>query len=158
MWANAVALLSVAGALVSCGGENGPFGNAPGANAQVGDIAIRYAHLEDPENSDSYPAGADVPFYVWLQNEGDRPVQLADVTSDLATRVSMTEGELPVELPVAQLVEFGPSERHFILEDITRQIRAQDLVDVTLTFSDGSRAELEVEGVEVQPAEMDISR
>jgi copper(I)-binding protein len=143
-------------ALTSCGAEEPDFGDSPGANVEAGDVAVRYAHLEDPEDADRYPSGADVPFYVWLLNESDDVVQLTTVSAELSDSVALTYGQLPVELPPGELVALGPDGRHFVLEGIDREIRAQDLIPVELTFSDGASAEIEVEAIEVDPAEMDL--
>lgn len=153
----AVVTPAVALAVASCGGGGSDFGDSPGANTRAGDVVIRYAHLEDPADADSYPAGADVPFYVWLLNEGDQEVFLSSVTTPLAPSVSMTKGSLPVSLPPNRLVALGPREEHLVLDDIDHQIRGQEIVPVTVKFSDGSSAELEVEPIEVDPDALDLS-
>lgn len=154
---SAVVAMAMAMALASCGGGDSDFGDSPGANTRAGDVVIRFAHLEDPTNADSYPAGADVPFYVWLLNDGDQEVFLSSVTTPLAPSVSMTKGSLPVSLPPNRLVALGPKEEHLVLDDIDHPIRGQELVPVTVKFSDGSSAELEVEPIEVDPDALDLS-
>lgn len=153
----AVAALGLVLSLGSCGGGRSGFGDSPGANTRAGDVVIRFAHLEDPTNADSYPAGADVPFYIWLLNESDKEVFLSSVTTPLAPSVSMTKGSLPVSLPPNRLVALGPKEEHLVLDDIDHMIRGQEIVPVTVKFSDGSSAELEVEPIEVDPDALDLT-
>jgi copper(I)-binding protein len=146
--AAALAALLVAG----CGVDEGPANNAPGMNVRVDDIAVRYAHLEDPDAAGAgHRVGDDVPLYLWFVNESGEPAQLTEVSSPVATDVSLSEGRAPVDLPVGTLVDLGPDERHFVLEDITTRIRGAEFVPVSLAFSTGTVVEIMVEAIEIGP-------
>lgn len=129
------------------------FGDAPGANGQVGDVLVRYAHLEDPADTDRYAAGSNVPLYVWLFNESSSPVTLVGASSDVAAAVGVSTGGLPLTVPPGELLELGRTGRHLELIDIDQPIAGQDLVPVTLTFDPGGSLTLMVEPVEVLPGE-----
>lgn len=140
--------------LTSCARPNDDgYGDAPGANGQVGDVLVRYAHLEDPADTDLYPAGSDVPLYVWLSNQSSSPVKLVEASSDVASSVGITTGGLPVSIPPGQLLELGRTGRHLELIGIDQPIAGQDLVPVTFTFEPGGSLTLMVEPVEVLPGE-----
>ncbi|WP_298459879.1 copper chaperone PCu(A)C [uncultured Cellulomonas sp.] len=146
-----VGVLATALTLGACGrGQEFVENNPPGANVTVNDISVRYAHLEDPDTPGTgYVPGDDVPLYLWLQNESSQDATLVEVSSEIASGVTLEGAQPPVELPIGTLVEMGPDDPHFVLEDITTQIRGAELVPVTLTFSDGARVEIMVEAVEV---------
>jgi copper(I)-binding protein len=136
--------------LAGCGADEVAENNPPGMNVRVDGIAIRYAHLEDPDASDTgYTLGDDIPFYVWLVNESSEPAALTGVSSPIATDVSLDGARTPVDLPLGELVELGPDGPHFVLEDITSQVRGAEFVPVTLTFEDGTEVEIMVQAVDV---------
>jgi copper(I)-binding protein len=142
----------VAAALSGCAAGQGAENNPPGTNVRVDGIAIRYAHLEDPDAPGTgYTPGDDIAFYVWLVNESTEPAELVDVSSPIATDVSLDGAQTPVDLPIGTLVDLGPDGPHFVLEDITTQVRGAELVPVTLTFAEGPEVEIMVEAVEVSP-------
>ena len=148
----ALGLALAATLLAACGADADPETNPPGTNLKVGDISIRYAHLEDPDAPGTgYRPGDDVSLYLWFVNESDEPAELAEISSSVATSVALTEGTTPVELPVGELVEMGPDDPHFVLRDITTQIRGAEFIPVTLTFSDAPAVEIMVEAIEIGP-------
>lgn len=138
--------------LAGCAADDTAPNNPPGMNVRVNDILVRYAHLEDPDSPGTgYRAGDDVPLYLWFVNESGAEAALTEVSSPVATDVTLTEGQTPVDLPVGTLVEMGPENPHFVLEDITTRIRGAELVPVDLTFSDGTVVEIMVEAIEIGP-------
>lgn len=144
--------LAVAIALTGCGDAEQPENNPPGTNVRVNDISVRYAHLEDPDAPGTgHRVGDDIALYLWFVNESSEPAALTEVSSPIATEVTMTSGQTPVDLPLGALVELGPDDPHFVLEDITTQVRGSEFVPVNLTFSDGSRVE-----IMVQPLDIDL--
>lgn len=149
-----VAALTLVAGLGACTRANDDgYGNAPGANTRVGDVLVRYAHLEDPADTDVYPPGSDVPLYVWLSNQSDEPVTLVGASSEASASVGVNTGGLPITLPPGQLLELGRDGRHLELIDTNQQIAGQDLVPVTLTFDPGGSTTVSVEPVEVLPGE-----
>jgi copper(I)-binding protein len=148
----ALALAATVACAASCASPDQGENNPPGTNLRVNDIAIRYAHLEEPDAPGTgYTSGDDIPFYVWLVNESADDVSLVDVSSPIATTVSMDGGQMPVELPPGTLVDLGPDNPHVVLADITTQVRGAQFVPVELTFSDGVSVEIMVEAIEVGP-------
>lgn len=137
--------------------QDDPGVNSPGTNLRVNDVAIRYAHLENTEDEDGWVEGDDVPLYLWFQNEADESALVTSVESPLATSVALTDGALPLSLPPGRLVQMGPREDHFVLEDIRTQIRGQEFVPVVLTFADGTSVEFEVEAIDVNPEPPDVT-
>lgn len=143
----AIILLTSLGACTRA--DDDGYGDAPGASTRVGDVLVRFAHLEDPADTDVYPAGSDVPLYVWLSNESDEPVSLVGASSEAASTVGINVGGLPVTIPPGQLLELGRSGRHLELVDTKQQITGQDRVHVTLTFEPGGTTTIDVEPVDV---------
>lgn len=138
--------------LTACAGPAQGENNPPGTNLRVNDIAIRYAHLEDPDAPGTgYRVGDDIPLYVWLVNEGTDEAALTGVSSPVAAAVSLDGGQTPVDLPTDTLVDLGPDNAHFVLEDITTQIRGAEFIPVDLMFSDGTTVEIMVEAIEIGP-------
>lgn len=150
----AAVLLSVAVA-TACGDEPMPQTRPPGTNVTVDDIAIRYAHLEDPPGPDGWQPGDDVPFYVWLVNESGEAAALTAASSPIAASVTPVQGAFPLDLPQGELVQLGPDGAHLVLRDIDRQVRGAEFVPVTLTLSDGRVAELDVEAIDVDTGSLD---
>jgi copper(I)-binding protein len=146
-WTGAAALATL---VTACGPSQGAENNPPGTNVTVDGIAIRYAHLEDPDAPGTgYREGDDIPFYVWLVNRSGEPASLTGVSSAIATDVSLDGATTPVDLPPGDLVDLGPDGPHFVLADITGQVRGAEFVPVTLTFGDGTEVEILVQAVDV---------
>jgi periplasmic copper chaperone A len=147
-----LAIAAAVALLTSCTGPAQGTNNPPGTNVRVDDIAIRYAHLEDPDAPGTgYRVGDDIPLYLWFVNESADEAALTDVSSPVATGVSLDGGRTPVELPTDTLVDLGPDGPHFVLEDITTQVRGAEFIPVDLTFSDGTVVQIMVEAIEVGP-------
>ncbi len=144
-----------------CGADEGfspPDWDAPGQNARVGDLMIRYAHLAEPSD-DPWQPGDDVPAYLWVHNKSGGSDRLVGASSPMAGSVDIvdTEGERlsdGVELPENGLVELEPGENHLVLRDVRQVIRGGDATEVTLRFEDAGTATF---GIQAQPPVYDES-
>ncbi|MFD5002664.1 copper chaperone PCu(A)C [Streptomyces mutabilis] len=139
--AAAAVLAATALALTGCGGDDGfelQDWHAPGQNASVGDVLIRYAHVAEPEG-EPWQVGDDVPAYVWLVNEGDEPDRLVGASSSGAESVDIVNAggkPLPdgVELPPDKLRQLEPDRNHLLLRDVRQVVRGGDFMKITLNF------------------------
>ncbi|MFF8104401.1 hypothetical protein ACF07S_32680 [Streptomyces sp. NPDC016640] len=103
----AAAAFAVALTTSGCGGDDDfslPDWDAPGQNARIGDIMIRYAHVPEPRGKPWQP-GSDVPAYVWLYNKGSEADKLLGASTPNATSVDIVDSDgkpLPdgVDLPM----------------------------------------------------------
>ncbi|AQS65968.1 copper chaperone PCu(A)C [Streptomyces pactum] len=139
---SAAAVLAVAAlALTGCGGDDSfelQDWHAPGQNASVGPVLIRYAHVAEPKGEPWQP-GDDVPAYVWLMNEGDETDRLVSASSPNAESVSVVNADgkpLPhgVELPPDKLRQLEPTNDHLLLRDVREVVRGGDFMKITLNF------------------------
>ncbi|MFF8973562.1 copper chaperone PCu(A)C [Streptomyces sp. NPDC014995] len=138
--AAALALAVTAGA---CGADDDfslPEWDAPGQNARVGDIMIRYAHVAEPRGRPWQP-GSDVPAYVWLYNKGGEADRLLGADTPNAASVDIVDSDGKrltdgVELPANQLVQLEPGKTHLMLRDVREVIRGGDFMKFTLRFED----------------------
>ncbi|MGY0067179.1 copper chaperone PCu(A)C [Streptomyces sp. QTS137] len=138
--AAALALVVTAG---GCGGDDDfslPDWEAPGQNARIGDIMIRYAHVAEPRGEPWQP-GDDVPAYVWLYNKGSEADKLVGAGTPNAASVDIVDSDgrpSPdgVDLPVNQLVELEPGKAHLVLRDVRELIRGGDFMKFTMRFED----------------------
>ena len=135
----------------SCATTRTTVGDSPGTNLEVDGVKIRYAHLEAPEDPDGWEKGDDVPLYVWLHNSSGEARELVDASSPVASRVSLSEGTLPVDLPRMEWLQLERGRPHLVLHDITEQVRGAEFVTVTLRFASGREAVMRVEAVDPQP-------
>ncbi|GGL11208.1 copper chaperone PCu(A)C [Streptomyces flaveus] len=124
-----------------CGGDD-DFSladwDAPGQNARIGDIMIRYAHVAEPRGEPWQP-GDDVPAYVWLYNKADEADKLVGASTPNAASVDIVDSDgkpLPdrVDLPANQLVELEPGKTHLMLRDVRQIIRSGDFMKFTTRF------------------------
>ncbi|MDG9711345.1 copper chaperone PCu(A)C [Streptomyces sp. DH10] len=124
-----------------CGGDEDfflPDWDAPGRNARVGDLVIRYAHVAVPLGEPWQP-GDDVPAYVGLHNMSDQAGNLVGASTPNAASVDIVDSDskpLPggVDLPVNQLVELEQGKAHLVLRDVRRLIRGGDFMKFTMRF------------------------
>ncbi|MEU4965396.1 copper chaperone PCu(A)C [Streptomyces smyrnaeus] len=139
----AAAALALVTAVSGCGGDddfNLPDWDAPGQNARVGDLMLRYAHLAEPRDG-PWRAGDDVPGYVRLYNKGQKDDKLVGASSPAAASVRLVgpDGE-PLEdgvrLPSGELVELESGKNHLLLRDLRKQVRGGDYIKITLRFRD----------------------
>lgn len=135
----------------SCSASPTTVGDSPGTNLEVDGVKIRYAHLQPPEDPDGWEAGDDVPLYVWLHNSSGETRTLVGASSPVASRVSLSEGSLPVDLPRMEWRQLERGKPHLVLHDIKEQVRGAEFVTVTLRFASGREAVMQVEAVDPQP-------
>ncbi|WP_409473631.1 copper chaperone PCu(A)C [Streptomyces sp. HC307] len=112
--------------------------DAPGQNARIESVLIRYAHVAEPRG-EPWKRGADVPAYLWLFNEGREPDRLVGASTPNAASVSIVDGQgkpLPggVELPPNQLRQLEPGKEHLLLRDVREVVRGGDFMKITLRF------------------------
>ncbi|MFB6550595.1 copper chaperone PCu(A)C [Streptomyces sp. NPDC056405] len=139
--AAAAVLAATALALSGCGGDDSfelQDWHAPGQNASVGDVLIRYAHVAEPKGEPWQP-GDDVPAYVWLMNQGDKTDRLVSASSPNAESVNIVNADgkpLPngVELPPNKLQQLEPTNHHLLLRDVREVVRGGDFMKITLNF------------------------
>ncbi|MFB8774222.1 copper chaperone PCu(A)C [Streptomyces broussonetiae] len=150
-WRRAVVLLAVGclaavWGLTACGGDGGEP-NPPGANARVGPVLLRYAHIAEPPDG-PWEKGDDAPFYVWLFNQGENADRLLGAESTVAQSVDIVgaDGAVrgPVELPAEKLVELEEGSTHLLLRDLRQQLRGGDYVWITLRFERAGEIALQV--------------
>ncbi|MGC9379843.1 copper chaperone PCu(A)C [Streptomyces sp. MH13] len=128
-------------ALSGCGGDDSfelQDWHAPGQNASVGDVLLRYAHVAEPKGEPWRP-GDDVPAYVWLMNEGDSADRLVGAGSPDAESVGIVNADgkaLPdgVALPPDKLRQLEPGNNHLLLRDVREVVRGGDFLKITLNF------------------------
>lgn len=136
----AAAAFALAVTASGCGddGFSLPEWDAPGQNARIGNIMIRYAHVAEPRGG-PWPLGDDVPAYVWLYNKGGETDRLLGASTPNAAGVDIVDADgktLPegVELPVNKLVELEPGKAYLVLREVREVIRGGDFMKFTLRF------------------------
>jgi hypothetical protein len=79
--------------------------SVPGVNARTEDdsILVRNAYVVFEEQG--YPAGGQAPVRLWLYNQTDRPIRLAEATSPGADGAASVDTGGTIEVPAAGLVE-----------------------------------------------------
>ncbi|MFC7896072.1 copper chaperone PCu(A)C [Streptomyces sp. NPDC057381] len=139
--AAAAVVAATALALTGCGGDDSfelRDWHAPGQNASVGDVLVRYAHVAEPKG-EPWQIGDDIPAYVWLLNEGDKTDRLVSASSSDAESVDIVNADgkpLPdgVELPPNQLQQLEQGKSHLLLRDVRQVVRGGDFMKITLNF------------------------
>ncbi|ELS50876.1 hypothetical protein STVIR_8151 [Streptomyces viridochromogenes Tue57] len=130
-----------------CAGDDGITHNPPGANARIGPVLIRYAHLAEPPDGPWEP-GDDTPFYLWLFNQGQRADRLLGAETTIARSVDIVSADGavrgPVRLPPGRLVELEKGRTHLLLRGLRQQIRGGDYVWITLRFERAGEIALQV--------------
>ncbi|XKK60579.1 copper chaperone PCu(A)C [Streptomyces sp. ARC32] len=145
----ALALTVTAG---GCGGDDDfslPDWDAPGQNARVGDIMIRYAHVAEPQDQPWQP-GSDVPAYVWLYNKGDEADKLVAVSTPNAASVDIVDADGEplangVNLPANKLVELERDTSHLMLRDVREKIRGGDFMKFTMRFENAGTITFDIQ-------------
>ncbi|MEU0340475.1 copper chaperone PCu(A)C [Streptomyces bobili] len=129
-----------------CGADGNDY-NPPGANARVGPVLIRYAHIAEPPDG-PWGTGDDAPLYVWLFNQGQHTDKLLGAETTVARSVDIVtaDGAVqgPVALPTGKLVELEKGRAHLLLRDLRQQIRGGDYVWITLRFERAGEIALQV--------------
>jgi copper(I)-binding protein len=142
----------VAGCLLAatgCGATQDEY-NPPGANARIGSMLIRYAHIAEPAEPADGPwePGDDAPLYVWLFNQGQRSGRLpgAETTIarsvDIVTAAGDTRG--PVDVPTGKLLALNDGQPHLLLRGLREQLRGDDFAWATLRFERAGEVALQV--------------
>ncbi|MEU0216762.1 copper chaperone PCu(A)C [Streptomyces sp. NPDC006265] len=130
-----------------CAGDDDITHNPPGANARVGPVLIRYAHIAEPPDG-PWAEGEDAPFYLWLFNQGQRPDRLLGAETTVARSVDIVSADGavrgPVGVPTGKLVEFEKGRAHLLLRDLHQRIRGGDYVWITLRFERAGEVALQV--------------
>lgn len=151
--------IALAGSLLttSCVAYRTTTGDSPGTNLEVDDVKIRYAHLEAPEDPDGWEEGDDVPLYVWLHNSSGEDRALTGASSPIASRVTLSGGSLPVDLPQMAWLQLERGKPHLVLHDVNAQVRGAELIPVTLEFASGMTAVMRVEPLDPDYGELQPS-
>ncbi|AMW14564.1 hypothetical protein A4E84_36870 [Streptomyces qaidamensis] len=137
----AVLLTSAVLALTGCGSDEGfdpQQWDAPGQNAKVGSVLVRYAHIAEPRGGPWRP-GDDVPVYMWLYNKGPETDRLMSASTPAARSVQMVDGQgEPLSggfsLPVDDLQELESGKTHLVLRDLRQVVRGGDFLEFTVRF------------------------
>ena len=132
---------------------------APGAQGQVGPIAVRNALITYPEGGEHYyRSGSDAPITLTIVNTGDSEDELTSVTSPAAQSVQI-EGQrgLPPQhtlRAVAPTKSTGPTQSsdqnltqgqiRIVLDGLTEDVRPGRTVSVTLLFRQAGELTLQV--------------
>ncbi|WP_329141233.1 copper chaperone PCu(A)C [Streptomyces sp. NBC_00670] len=151
----AASVLLTGGCAGSEGAQKPPY-SAPGANADLGPLAIRYVHAAHPGGG-SWRAGSDVPVYLYVRNEGDAKDTLVSAKSDRAGSVALVDGaghELPDGITVAPHTTgmLYAGKPHLELRNIGERLRAGDFLKLTLTFRKAGSTTLTVPTQVIEPS------
>ncbi|MCX2924441.1 copper chaperone PCu(A)C [Streptomyces sp. NEAU-W12] len=132
--------------LAGCTTHEGEY-NPPGANARVGNMLIRYAHISEPPNG-PWEIGDDAPLYVWLYNEGPTADRLLGAETTIARSVDIVTGDGaergPVEVPPEKLVKLEEDRPHLLLRGLKEEMRGGDYAWVTLRFEQAGEVALQM--------------
>ncbi|MFP8905474.1 MULTISPECIES: copper chaperone PCu(A)C [Streptomyces] len=140
-----------------CGGGEGdePGGiagpgevDSPGANAAIGSVLVRYAHLAEPTDG-PWQVGSDVPLYAQLYDREPPADRLVAAESPAAESVEIVAqgGEVVeggVELSPDKSVGLEEGGTYLVLRDVRQRIRGGDFVWVTLHFEDAGSLSMQV--------------
>jgi copper(I)-binding protein len=119
---------------------------ADATNDAVGSIALRNVFLAPPPDGEQWTAGSAVPGTMTLVNQGQQADELTSVTTDAGT-VQLVKGTPPATqpagtVPVPALLPADPAYS-FVLQGLSRPLRAGDFVSLTFAFkSNGSASVL----------------
>ncbi|WP_369202432.1 copper chaperone PCu(A)C [Streptomyces sp. PU-14G] len=138
-----MAAFALALGAVGCGGDDDfslPDWDAPGQNARVGSLMLRYAHVAEPRHGPWKPKD-DVPVYVWIYNKGDEADKLvsARTTAADAVEVVSSDGKRRSEeiaLPAHKLTQLERGKPHLLLRNVRKVIRGGDYIELTVRFRD----------------------
>ena len=141
----AVALTAVV--LTGCGTGLNPGtyqqnGRQDSAVADLDPLVLRNVHVQGPTDG-VIPAGGEAVLTGTFLNQGSTPDRLRDVSSELATTVTLTlDGQPVTGIPVPPGGAVGTWTA--VLSGLTRQVRAGEYIPVTLTFATSGRTTLNV--------------
>lgn len=122
--------------------------DSPGANAGIGSVLVRYAHLAEPTDG-PWEEGSDVPLYAQLYDQeppADRLVSAESVAAESVEIVGQG-GEVVedgVELTPDRLTGLEEGGTYLVLRDVRQRIRGGDFVWVTFHFEDAGSLSMQV--------------
>ncbi|MFP8960417.1 copper chaperone PCu(A)C [Streptomyces nanhaiensis] len=144
-----VPLLAALLALPAAGcGTGGGEVDSPGANARIGSVLVRYAHLAEPADG-PWETGGDVPLYAQLYDQEPPADRLVSAESPAARSVEIVGrgGEVVedgVELTPDRSVGLEEGGTYLALRDVRQEIRGGDFVWVTFHFEDAGSLSMQV--------------
>lgn len=130
--------------------QNAPAAN-PQSNGRAGEMLLVNGYVQEPAGG-AAAAGADLPVYGWLFNDGQRDDRLLSVSSPAAESVSRASGKLPADLPAQEWLPLGPTDSHLVLRGLTRPVRAGRTVELTFTFARNEPLTVRVAAVQRESA------
>jgi copper(I)-binding protein len=112
--------------------------------------------VHDPWVAEAPPVASAVGAFMGIENRGETPRALVEVSSPAAERAEMhrtviSEGmarmvpQERIEVPAGDQVTLEPGSYHIMLIRPTRPLKAGDRVALRLTFDDGSVQDVEAE-------------
>lgn len=117
-------------------------GRQDSAVADIDQLVIRNLHVQGPA-AGVIPAGGEAVLTGSFINRGTAADRLRDITSDLATTVTLTLDGQPVtgiEVPAQGAAGTWTA----VLSGLTREVRAGEYIPVTLTFATNGQTKLRV--------------
>lgn len=117
-------------------------------------------HVEDAWARSTAPGQSMAAIYMTVTNEGETPVRLVAVSSDVAGKASMHQTLVengiarmhPIDKGLAiepgDYATFQPNGDHVMLEGLKRQLTPGETITLTLRFADGASVEAPVAIVE----------
>ncbi|MDG9701514.1 copper chaperone PCu(A)C [Streptomyces sp. DH37] len=122
--------------------------DSPGANAGIGSVLVRYAHLAEPTDG-PWETGSDVPLYAQLYDQEPPADRLVSAESPAAESVGIVgqggeavEGGVKLTPDTSVGLEEGGT--YLVLRDVRQEIRGGDFVWVTFHFEDAGALSMQV--------------
>jgi len=117
--------------------------------------ATSLINAEDGYIKASIPGSDITAAYMTLNNTGDKAITLQKITSTISDRIeihehSMADGMMRMREVAEVVVEakaqvvLQPSGLHLMIFDLKKQLVEQDLIPLTLTFSNGSKLNIQL--------------
>jgi len=117
--------------------------------------ATSLINAEDGYMKASIPGSDITAAYMTLNNTGDKAITLQKITSTISDRIeihehSMADGMMRMREVAEVVVEakaqvvLQPSGLHLMIFDLKKQLVEQDLIPLTLTFSNGSKLNIQL--------------
>jgi copper(I)-binding protein len=122
--------------------------DSPSANAGIGSVLVRYAHLAEPTDG-PWKEGSDVPLYAQLYDQDPPADRLVAAESPAAESVEIVSqgGEVVeggVKLTPDKSIGLEEGGTYLMLRDLQQRIRGGDFVWVTLHFEDAGSLSMQV--------------
>lgn len=128
------------------------------ANSDVGRIALRNVYVASPDEGIEHPAGSDAELQLTIANNSPEPDELVSVRTDAAQSTAIVlDGRRLTSLELTPNALSDP-ELAVELTELTRPIRAGELIDVTFRFERNGERTFQVPiGSPVNPEEPEHS-